>query len=121
MRAVILPDDLPEINLWMRGWDKNNIQAQMVPPQGFIEPGVACGFMISTNSHVAFLEYFIVNPKAGKVARMIALDTIADLLIKAAHGGGVLQIYAMSSHPTIYKLCEKHKFKALPLKVFGRG
>lgn len=121
MRAVRLPEDLVEVNNWLRARGELNLDQDLVPPQGFIEPGVACGFMITTNTSVAFLEHFVSNKDAKKEERAKALDEIAARLIKAGESSGIRVFMALSSHPNIINLCQKHNLKELTdLRTFGR-
>jgi hypothetical protein len=120
IRPVKLPDDLVEINNWMRARGQENIDLDFLPPQGFIMPKVAAGFLITTNANIAFLEHFVSNSGARRDDREYALDEIAKLLIKAAECAGFRMVMAISKHPNILRLCEKYKFTQLDTLVFGR-
>lgn len=122
IRPVKLPDDLIEINNWMRARGHKNLDLDFVPPQGFIFPGVAAGFMITTNTCVGILEHFTSNMHAREEERAKALDLIAEKLISAGKSSGLRMFLAMTKHPNILGLCKKHEFSELHgLRVFGRN
>lgn len=120
IRPVILPDDLVEINNWLRARGDKNLDLDFLPPQGFIVPGVAAGFLMTTNANIAFLEHFVSNSAAKREERADALDQIAKILIRAAEGSGIRMIMAITKHPNIVALCEKYNFSPIQSVVFGR-
>lgn len=119
--AVDLERDLPEINSWYRARDMTMLKKEWIPPQGFILPNVAAGFLITTNTSIGILEHFVSNPRAKPEDRRLAIDMIAGRLILAGKSSGITGFLALSSHPAVFKLCEKHGLKPLDKKVFGKA
>lgn len=116
--SVDIDRDLPEINSWYKARDLYLLKKEWIPPQGFIAPGIAAGFLIRTNTNLGILEHFVSNPAALKKDRRLAIDMIAGLLISAGKSMGILGFMALSSHPEIFKLCEKHGLVELNKRVF---
>lgn len=116
-----LERDLPEIKSWYRNRFMPIPPDDLFPEHGFICPGIAAGFMISTNTKLAFLEHFITNPESKSSDRRIAIDKIAEKLIAMGKEQGIKAFTAISGHPSIFQLCAKHGFSEIPnIKVFGR-
>ncbi len=115
---VELEIHLPEINTWYKARDQYMLKPDWIPPQGLIVPGIAAGFLIRTNTNIGILEHFVTNPAASKKDRRLAIDMIASRLISAGKSMGMLGFLALSSHPAIFALCEKHGLVELNKKVF---
>ena len=62
---------------------------------GFVVPGVASGFLVTTNVNCCFLEPFISNPKAPKELRDKALKEILESLEDKASKIGIRLIYGV--------------------------
>lgn len=111
MIRPITKDDYSEIFSWYRDRGLPRPNAELLPPRGFIYPGVAAGFMIRCDNNIAFLEFFISNPSAMKYRRVAALNRIAKGLIEGARQTGIMAIYALTDNKTIRGLCDEHGFK----------
>ena len=91
MRAY-LASDLPEVNGWLLAHGKAPLPEKRIPETGCIEPGVAVGFLYTTDSDVSFIEGYVTNPAAGMRARSEAIDAITQALLTQAHelGAGLV-------------------------------
>lgn len=52
----------------------------LLPPVGMIVDGIAAGFLIETNCHVAILDFFVTNPDVDSEARNKAIEEIVSSL-----------------------------------------
>lgn len=77
----------------MRRYDKSDFEViskwfdvphNMLPTVGFIEPGVAVGFLVQTDTNMCFLEPFIANPQVDRAERNLALYAIMQALLDEA-------------------------------------
>lgn len=62
-------EDLPVLNEWLSGWKHPSVEAVHVPPLGFICEGLACGFIVQTDSNRIYLEGFTTNPSLPSIER----------------------------------------------------
>lgn len=119
-RAVEV-EDLAEINGWLELRGSPKVSRDYLPPQGFIIPGVACGFLLKTPVGLAILEGYVTNPKARRDYREQALVEITDSLIAAAKIGRVKRLIALTSNKVISELCKEYEFTCLEeTRVWGR-
>ena len=118
----VTPEDYAEINTWLKARGASGLRPDLVPPQGFIAPGVACGFMITTNTGVGILEHFVTNPEAPKALRSQALERIAEMLINAGQITGMKMFLALTGSDRVKQLCTLNGFSPLPkMEVWVRG
>lgn len=74
---------------------------EFVPDIGFIEPGVAAGFLIQTNIPCAIIDLYISNPRVEKAIRDEALDRITQMLFQKAKSLGCKVVRCESQVNTI--------------------
>lgn len=111
-----LRDDYNEIAQWHRDHAQKPPRPDTFPAIGFIEPGVAAGFLYQTDSVVVILEGFIANPKCDATLRDEALDEIVKSLLSTAAAMSYKIATASSKVPAIQARARKHKF--LPLGTY---
>lgn len=102
------PKDLDEINGWRLQRHLKPIPEDMIPKIGLIEPGLAAGFLISTDCSIAFLEYFITNRFAGIEERKGALEAIGEKLMEIAKEKGFRFISVYTQGKTMRQTCKRH-------------
>lgn len=73
----------------------------MIPPTGFIVPGIAAGFLMRTDTSACILEPFIANPHANKEDRDRALNSIMGDLIEEARNLGYDRVFGFSSRESM--------------------
>lgn len=105
------PDDEKSINMWYHERNMEVVPAKLLPPIGFVVPGIACAHLYQTDGGIAILENFISNPHVSRDARVEALDTIIEALTEEAKKLGFKMVMALSTHPTINEGCRVHKFE----------
>jgi len=102
--------DLEEIRSW---YEKRGMQLipSLIPPVGFIVPGIAAGFMISTNTTAAILEPFIANPEVSEWERDTALRYILDKLVEQAAFECNTHVFGFSTSQTMIRRALDMGFK----------
>ncbi len=103
--------DLEELSRWCvaQGHPAPDIYA--LPLTGFIEPGVAAGFLYLTDSSGALMGGFVTNREASPEARNLALEVIAKAVIDAADGLGVATLTITTIEPSIVERAKRHGFQ----------
>lgn len=76
MRPFEREKDLIEVNEWLLKRELKPLQLEELPNYGMIEDGIACGFVVLTDTQVCFLEAFITNPGAGLMQRDRAITRL---------------------------------------------
>lgn len=76
--------DTAQIKQWLHDRRLEPFPYAFLPDTGFIVDDVACGFLLTTNSKIAYLEFFFSNPNAPKDKRREAIKNIASALITYA-------------------------------------
>lgn len=71
--------------------------------KGFIVPGLAAGFLYTTNSQVAFIDCYISNPDADSVPIREAIDAITRRIIQISRSHGVKLLCCSSKIRSIQK------------------
>jgi len=71
-----------EVNEWHRMRNLGPIHSAQLPDIGYIEPGVAAGFLYRTDSVYGLIDGFISNPLAPKVKAARALQAIAETILR---------------------------------------
>lgn len=82
----------------------------MIPPTGFIVPGIAAGFLMRTDTSACILEPFIANPHANKQDRDRALNSIMKDLLDEARSLGYDRVFGFSSHERMIERAVSHGF-----------
>lgn len=102
-------EDFKSIIEW---YDSRHIRPaqDMIPPTGFIVPGIAAGFLMRTDTSACILEPFIANPRANKHDRDRALNSIMNDLIHEAKELGYDRVFGFSSHERMIERAVSHGF-----------
>lgn len=93
--------DYYEVSQWFRDQTGHDIPRDLLSNIGFIVPGIAAGFLITTNVNCCFLEPFIANPDIPSANRDIALRKILTQLEQAAEKLNIRITYGISTSPTM--------------------
>lgn len=81
--------DAPELAAWYRARGQPVPDADMVPKVGFIEPGVAVGFLMQTDAPAICLVHgFVTDPHVPAMKRGRAVAAILRALIAFAEALG---------------------------------
>lgn len=112
------PDDLVEINTWYEGRGIGPLQSRHLPDFGWIEPGVAAGFLYQTDAPaIAMLEGYVTRPRAGLKRVSRAIDEITAALLEEAKRRGVTQVVAICAARGIER--RAHQFGMRTIGVFA--
>lgn len=74
-------EDFPFVQEWHCERGIHGLTEEDCSPYGYVCPGVAAGFLYSTDSKWALLDGFITNPKAPIRDRYRAVTAIAEALL----------------------------------------
>ena len=114
-------DDLAEVNAWYAGHGMPALPPAAIPELGFIEPGVAAGFIYETDSGVCLLEGFVTRPGVGPKARHAALNDITENLLGAARDLRFGHAIAICRDSAVEKRAERFGFRSLGrFAVYGK-
>ena len=107
------PTDLAEINGWYRARGLPHLEPWALPFHGFIETGVAAGFLYSTDSGFAFLDGFISNPGASPIRRARVVAKIVKMLTLDAGRIGFHRVLGIARNDTLGRLVERQGMTAI--------
>lgn len=110
-------EDYPTLKKWLGDRNLGDIPKDYLPEVGLIVPGLAVGFLLTTDTPLAFLEYFVSNPLANQDDRQEAIYQIAKELIEYAKHIGVEIVQMNSTAKTIIDQAVNLGFKDTHSKV----
>lgn len=102
--------DLAALNDWNRTRGDPELPAEMLPHVGYVEPGIAAGFLYSTDAGLCLLENFVSCPSAGPKARNEAVESITDALLDAAKACGFKHVLVICRNSAVRKRAERRNF-----------
>lgn len=105
--------DYEEIATWYAGRDQPIPTPKALPEIGYIEPGVAAGFLFRTDANWCLIESYIAHPNSDSKVRSEALDLITFALIQTAKEMGFRHIVSMTKNEAIIQRAKKHDFKSM--------
>jgi hypothetical protein len=107
-------EDLKTIIHWFdeRGM---NIEPDMIPKVGFIDPEVAAGFLIQTDTSYCILEPFIANPNSDPYTRDQVLKDILYRLELEAFRLGYKGMFGFSTSKNMVDRAKERGFKRLTM------
>jgi hypothetical protein len=103
--------DLEDIGAWYVAHGLKAPPRELLPANGLVVPGVAAGFLYSTDSGLGLLEGFVTNPAASARARAEAVDAIADELEAVAGRLKMTQLIALVSSKGVERLAKRRGWK----------
>lgn len=106
--------DFEQVSSW---FNKRNIPIEQdyLPKHGFIEPGVAAGFIYSTDANFCIFECFIGNPAKSKEERDVALNDIVAAMIGEAKELGFKDAYGFATSQNMIRRGMEQGFKPLEM------
>jgi hypothetical protein len=84
---------------------------------GSIVPGVAAGFLYSTDSSLCILEGYVTNPECDSEIRNKALEVVTEHLLAIAEAKGFTYIVAFTGDESIVKRAERSGFENKAKKI----
>jgi hypothetical protein len=104
--------DYPALKTWwtLHSWPA--VPQEALPKNGLIiehlGQRICAGFIYSTDSSIAWLEYIISNPLCDKLIRDKALDLLISGLIELAKSLGKTVVFTSVKHPSLIKRYAAH-------------
>lgn len=92
------PQDLAEINAWQTLRDLPPVAIELLPPTGFLVPGVAVGFSRVCEGNLAMIDTLSTNPEASSLDRHHALELLAAALLEHASAKGRMVLVYTHDH-----------------------
>lgn len=105
--------DYAQLCSWYEARGLPKPRLRYLPGTGRIMDGIAAGFLVRTDTPIAWLEFFISNPACGRKRRHSALEKIAGALIEDARRLGYSGVTASTQNHSIKELARRLKFKAV--------
>jgi hypothetical protein len=98
------------IKRWWAAHKWQSVPVPMLPKTGLVaeasDKPLAAGFIYSTDSGIAWLEWIVSDPQSDKLVRNKALNALIDALVKLAGERGFKAVFTSSNHP---KLMERYQ------------
>lgn len=94
-------------------WGENGwpvVAPLMLPPTGFIVPGMCVGYLYETNSGVALLEWIVGTKNADKAQRSLAIDILIKTMIVSAKERGFKALFTSTKNKSLINRYEKQGF-----------
>ncbi len=98
--------DYQEVRQWWEGHKWPAIPLSALPKTGLIVEGVCAGWLYSTDSSIAWMEWIVSNPLSDKTLRDASLNTLIENLLGKAKESGFTQVFTSVNHP---KLIERYQ------------
>lgn len=120
-------EDFVEIDAWLAHRHAPVLDESFYPKCGMIVPGIAAGFLITTDTSIALLDHFVSNPKAKISERRAAIVDIAESLEAVAREAGFTRIIAFTRNEAIMKNAMKNGYseighcEMLGKELYGSG
>lgn len=104
--------DTEEVIGWFHS-RKIEVTSDYLPETGFIEPGIAAGFIYRTDANFCIFECFVSNPNTSPVEREVALSLIVTKMIAEAKNMGFKKAYGFATSQTMIRRGQEQGFKFL--------
>ena len=113
-RELDLKTDYGDLKRWWRTWSWPAVPEELLPGVGLIVESktqkLAMGFLYSTDSDFAWIEWITGNPDADKFQRREALDILIDELSERAKADGFTTVFTTMKHPGLIERALLHGF-----------
>lgn len=103
--------DYEEISNWYEKWGSPTPPYDSLPTNGLIRKGIAAGFLVTTDSSVGILDFYISNRFADRNERNKTLDEITKRLIALGLRQGLKYFKCDTQIDAIKDRAKKHGFK----------
>lgn len=110
-----IPQFHPVIAKWWLAHNFPVIPSDALPKTGFIAVNekkemVCAAWLYSTDSTLAWMEWYISNPLAAKSEISEGLDLVIDKLTEVAREAGFTTIFTSMKHAGLIRRMQKHEF-----------
>lgn len=108
-------EDYPVIAEWWKFFKWVPVKQEALSTVGIVveaedEP-ICAAWVYTTNSSLGWLEWVVVNPKATKAIRGVALDFLIDTAKQTALALGVKQLFMTTRGEAFLRRLTRHGFK----------
>lgn len=90
---------------------------EFLPEIGFVVENAACGFLYTTNSQLAWVEWIFSNPEKPKEVRTESLDVLFKLLEITARELGFKVLFSASGFDAYSQVLERNGFSKTDLNM----
>lgn len=109
------------VSNWYRERNMIPVAKEILPPTGFVVPGVACCYLYNADSKLAIFDGCISNPNTTRRERIKALDLIMTQLLLEAKSLGCKTAISLVQHPTMKQVCQRARFSDIgEYKMFSK-
>jgi hypothetical protein len=99
-----------DVSTWWQGHGWPIIPMNLLPSRGFIVPGLAAGFLYSTDSSLAWMEWIVGNPHASAKQVYVAIKNIVEKISDTATEDGFDTVFTAIRQTGLEKLYSKVGF-----------
>ncbi len=99
--------DFDIIKEWGQGWGAS-YEKDLLPPTGFIVPGICAYFIYETNSKVCWLENLIRNPYKTKEECASGIEECVTETLREVSKKGYKAVYTIADNPVVIDRAIKH-------------
>lgn len=122
MVREFVESDYDTIRRWYLLHDQTAPPFETLPSYGLIDDSVAAGFLITTDSTVGLMDFYISNPKASKKDRDRVLDLITIGLINRGNEIGLKYFQCTTQVSAVKNRAIKNGFRYMgEYSLFARG
>lgn len=122
MVREFVSEDYELIRTWYAQHGQEAPPYDVLPTYGLIDDKKACGFLITTDSCVGILEFFIGNPRINNSERRSAIDIIVEGLISRGTAIGLKYFQCSTQIAAVRERALKHDFKYVgEYGVYAKG
>lgn len=111
MVKEFVQEDYDVIRRWYAQHGKPAPPYDVLPTYGLIDTKIACGFLITTDSSVGILDFYISNPISKRSDRSYALDKITSGLIDHGKRLGLRYFQCSTQVEAIRERAKEHGFE----------
>lgn len=124
LRKAKFPEDLKEINSWIKDWGMTELPEWFYPEDVYIIPGVITASYYKTNSKVAYIEQIVSNKHIPDEIRKAGILLIGRHIFKQAKEDGFNVVLGWTRNKSITKVGEedgmyatKHEYACIAKKL----
>lgn len=105
------------VNTWGEKHDFPLPPKNFLSNVGFVVNETACGFLYTTNSDLAWIEWVFGNPEKTREERTLGIDLLMKLLEATAKEAGCRAIFTSAGSAAYRAVLERNKFDPMETTV----
>lgn len=110
--------DYELMSSWYTLWGMETPPPSKLSSCGWVLNGVAMGFIYPTEGSIALIDGLVASPALSKGARHAVVKRLAGSLVDIATALGYSTVIAVTTKPSVQKLCEELGFKEIKGKMY---